>query len=73
MMEPEEAGNRRRARGAAARQAYTFVLDTRLVEQVRREVGESDVVRSIEAALEAALDYHHWVREVRAGSRDALS
>jgi hypothetical protein len=57
----------------ASRKAYTFVLDTRLVEQARREVGERDVVRSIEAALAAAIDYQHWVREVNAGERDALS
>jgi hypothetical protein len=31
------------------------------------------VVRSIEAALAAALDYQLWVREVAAGSRDVLS
>ena len=46
---------------------YTFVLDAALVERARREVGEGDVVRSIEAALAAAVDYQLWVREVRAG------
>jgi hypothetical protein len=54
------------------RRAYTFLLDTSLVERARREVGESDVVRSIEAALAAAIDYQMWVREVSSG-RDVLS
>jgi hypothetical protein len=58
---------------AAERQAYTFHLDPVLVERVRREIGEGDVVRSIEAALAAALDFQLWVREVAAGSRDVLS
>jgi hypothetical protein len=31
------------------------------------------VVRSIEAALAAAIDYNSWVREVREGRRDVLS
>jgi hypothetical protein len=57
----------------ASRQAYTFYLDQRLVDRVRREIGEGDVVRSIEAALEAALDYQLWVRETAAGVRDVLS
>jgi hypothetical protein len=67
------------ARGQAAarrrqdRQAYTFYLDPGLVERVRREIGEGDVVRSIEAALAAALDYQLWVREVASGDRDVLS
>lgn len=52
---------------------HTFVLDRALVERARREVGESDVVRSIEAALVAAIDYRSWVREVNEGKRDALS
>lgn len=61
-------------RGPAARvrEPCTFVLDPVLVERVRREVGEPDVVRSIEAALAAALDYQLWVREVRSGQRDPL-
>jgi len=50
----------------------TFRLDAELVERARREVGELDVVRSIEAALAAALDYQLWVREVAAGRRDVL-
>lgn len=52
---------------------YTFLLDASLVERAREEVGETDVVRSIEAALAAALDYRMWVREVAAGQRDVLS
>jgi hypothetical protein len=58
---------------AAGRQAYTFHLDAALVERARREIGEVDVVRSIEAALAAALDYQNWVREVASGSRSLLS
>lgn len=54
------------------RRPHTFVLDETLVERARREVGESDVVRSIEAALVAAIDYRCWVREVREGRRTAL-
>jgi hypothetical protein len=54
------------------RRAYTFHLDPELVEQARREVGESDVVRSIEAALAAAIDYQLWVREVSRGERGPL-
>ena len=53
------------------RRPHTFVLDRGLVERARREVGEGDVVRSIEAALAAAIDYTSWVREVREG-RDPL-
>jgi hypothetical protein len=59
--------------GAAGRGPYTFYLDTELVERARREVGELDVVRSIEAALAAALDYQLWVREVSTGRRDVMS
>lgn len=59
--------------GEEDRRAYTFLLDPSLVERARREVGENDVVRSIEAALAAAIDYHMWVREVAAGQRDVLS
>jgi hypothetical protein len=55
-----------------ARQAYTFYLDADLVEAARREVGERDVVRSIEAALAAAIDYQLWVREVSRGARGPL-
>jgi hypothetical protein len=55
------------------RQPHTFVLDQELVERARREVGEPDMVRSIEAALAAAIDYNSWVREVRAGRRDVFS
>ena len=60
-------------RGLPARRPFTFVLDEQLVERARREVGEGDVVRSIEAALAAALDYQLWVREVSAGERGVLS
>jgi hypothetical protein len=55
------------------RQAFTFYLDPALVDRARVEIGESDVVRSIEAALAAALDYQLWVREVAAGEREVLS
>jgi hypothetical protein len=55
------------------RQPHTFVLDQDLVERARREVGERDMVRSIEAALAAAIDYNSWVREVREGRRDVFS
>lgn len=61
-----------RQRRAEERRPFTFVLDGNLVEKARSEVGESDVVRSIEAALAAALDYNLWVREVARGERDAL-
>lgn len=60
-------------RNRIARQAFTFYLDPALVDRVRTEIGEGDVIRSIEAALAAALDYHLWVREVAAGDRDVLS
>jgi hypothetical protein len=62
-----------RARADGERQAYTFYLDPGLVERARREIEEGDMVRSIEAALAAAIDYHLWVREVAAGERDVLS
>lgn len=55
------------------RQAYTFYLEPGLVDRAREEIGEGDVVRSIEAALAAALDYQMWVREVAAGRREVLS
>lgn len=65
---------RRRERSRSpSRRAFTFLLDEQLVERARQEVGEHDVVRSIEAALVAALDYQLWVREVSAGERDVLS
>jgi hypothetical protein len=57
----------------AARRSYSFYLDPGLVERARQEVGESDVIRSIEAALAAAIDYKVWQAEVRAGNRDVLS
>ena len=55
-----------------ARSPHTFVVDRALVQRARREVGESDMVRSIEAALAAAIDYRSWVREVQEGRRDVL-
>lgn len=57
----------------AERQPHTFVLDQDLVARALREVGERDMVRSIEAALAAAIDYNSWVREVREGRRDVFS
>ncbi len=57
---------------AEGRRPHTFVLDQTLVERARREVGESDVVRSIEAALAAAIDYRCWVREVKDGRRTVM-
>jgi hypothetical protein len=64
---------RRRRTDEASRRPYTFILDAELVEQARREVGERDVVRSIEAALAAAIDYQIWVREVSARRRNPSS
>lgn len=52
---------------------YTFLLNAELVERARREVEERDVVRSIEAALAAAIDYQLWVRETARGDREILS
>lgn len=72
----EKEVRRVRARGTnglSERGPYTFFLDAALVERARREVGEPDVVRSIEAALAAAVDYKMWVREVASGRRDVLS
>jgi len=66
-------GGIRHCRPAKTRGPYTFHLDTALVERARREVGEIDVVRSIEAALAAAVDYQLWVREVSAGQRDPVA
>ena len=57
----------------AARKPYSFYLDPDLVERARLEVGEPDVIRSIEAALAAAIDYKLWIREVSTGQRDVLS
>jgi hypothetical protein len=45
-----------RRRHLLPRRAYTFYLDPRLVDRARREVSETDMVRSIEAALAAAID-----------------
>ena len=57
----------------AARKPYSFFLDADLVERARTEVGEPDVIRSIEAALAAVIDYKAWARDVASGSRDVLS
>jgi hypothetical protein len=72
-MRQSSASRAREAREHAARRPFTFVLDETLVRRARTEVCESDVVRSIEAALAAAIDYQLWVREVAAGDRDVLS
>ena len=56
-----------------ARRPYSFFLDAELVERARLEVGELDVVRSIEAALAAAIDYKVWMHEVERGERDILA
>lgn len=63
----------RHSRPVTVRSPYTFHLDRTLVERARREVGEQDVIRSIEAALAAAVDYQAWVREVSEGRRDRLA
>jgi hypothetical protein len=72
-MKQNSISTTREARERAARRPFTFVLDETLVRRARTEVGESDVVRSIEAALAAAIDYQLWVREVASGDRDVLS
>lgn len=69
----EGRGTRSPGRLPKIRGPYTFHLDAALVERARREVGERDVVRSIEAALAAAVDYQLWVREVAAGRRDPVA
>jgi hypothetical protein len=61
------------ARRVITRRPFTFQLDQGLVERAQREVGEREVVRSIEAALVAAIDYQLWIREVAAGERDVFS
>jgi hypothetical protein len=63
---------KRAARARQDRAAFTFYLDPKLVDRARSEVSEPDVVRSIEAALAAAIDYQLWVREVARGERDLL-
>lgn len=65
-----EAPVRRVRQHAPDRESFTFLLDPRLVARARREVGERDVVRSIEAALLAAVDYQLWLREVSRGKED---
>lgn len=66
-------GSNARMLREATRKPYSFFLDADLVERAREEVGEPDVIRSIEAALAAAIDYKLWVREVSTGQRDILS
>ena len=61
-----------RSRRVAGRRAYTFYLDPVLVDRAREEVSEPDVVRSIEAALAAAIDYQLWIREVATTDRGPL-
>ena len=56
-----------------SRRPYSFILDPDLVERARQEVGETDVVRSIEAALAAAIDYKAWLHDVERGERDVLA
>ncbi|HEY0810127.1 MAG TPA: hypothetical protein VGD49_08185 [Longimicrobiales bacterium] len=56
-----------------SRRPYSFFLDAELVERARQEVGETDVVRSIEAALAAAIDYKAWLHQVERGERDVLA
>lgn len=62
----------RSARARYNRTAFTFYLDPKLVDRARSEVSEPDVIRSIEAALAAAIDYQLWVREVARGERDLM-
>ena len=68
-----EAKGRTRQLKEAARRPYSFFLDAELVERARSEVGETDVIRSIEAALAAVIDYKAWQQAVAAGNRDVLS
>ena len=61
-----------RRRNGSSRRAYTFYLDPTLVDRAREEVSEPDMVRSIEAALAAAIDYQLWIREVATTDRGPL-
>ncbi len=72
-MRQKAAAPTREQHDQSARRPFTFVLDETLVRRARTEVCESDVIRSIEAALAAAIDYQLWVREVASGDRDVLS
>lgn len=67
------AAGRRARSNSQERQSFTFFLDPVLVERARREIGERDMVRSIEAALLAAIDYQLWVREVSRGKEGVRS
>jgi hypothetical protein len=69
---PTKGGRMEKLR-EVSRRPYSFFLDEELVERARQEVGESDVVRSIEAALAAAIDYKIWLHEVERGERDVLA
>ena len=64
---PAIIGRMNRKLKEAARRPYSFFLDPELVERAREEVGEPDVIRSIEAALAAAIDYKVWQQQVSAG------
>ena len=70
---PNAGGSLKENGVESSRRPHTFILDEALVERAREQVGEPDMVRSIEAALAAAIDYTSWVREVREGRRDVLS
>ena len=69
---PDTKLEQRAARVKRNRMAFTFYLDPKLVDRARTEVSEPDMVRSIEAALAAAIDYQLWVKEVARGERDLL-
>jgi hypothetical protein len=72
-MEKQQARSESSRLREVARRPYSFFLDADLVERARQEVGESDVVRSIEAALAAAIDYKIWLHELERGERDVLA
>lgn len=71
MTDTARAAPRGRIRPTHRRVPMTFHLDERLVQRARKEVGEPELIRSIEAALVAAVDYRQWMREVAAGRRQA--
>lgn len=62
---------RGRAPHGRRRVPVTFRLEERLVTCARAEVGEPELVRCLEAALVAAVDYRRWMREVAAGRQGA--
>lgn len=49
------------------RTAVMFYLNPEIVKKAREVASETDIVRSLEAALAACVDYHLWVREVARG------